>query len=153
MKSAFLTFILFLLGCIFAALALRVVNSQISALVLIGISLVFFTGSFIRILQWRDQKRNQQFTQWQSPLPRPNSEGTVYGLNPSSEYRVLQEFTDFYGNTFHVGETFRFTTRHFLPYDGGHTLVFEKRMIYLQEEKNKDILENFSAYIEKVQST
>jgi hypothetical protein len=93
----------------------------------------------------------QQFTQLQSPQPHPNSESTVYGLNPGSEYRVLREFADFYGNTFHVGETFRFTTRQFLPYDGGHTLVFEKRMIYLQEEKNKDILENFSAYIEKVQ--
>ncbi|MFL7869324.1 MAG: DUF3601 domain-containing protein [Anaerolineales bacterium] len=71
----------------------------------------------------------------------------MYGLIPGRQYQVIQPFTDFYGNAFEGGEILRFRERHFLPYDGGHTLVFDERSLYLQEEKNQDILENFSEYI------
>jgi len=73
--------------------------------------------------------------------------GTVYGLKPGHQYQVIKSFKDFYGNSFERGEILRFRERHFLPYDGGHTVVFEERSLYLQEEKNQEILENFSEYI------
>ena len=62
-------------------------------------------------------------------------------------YRVAQSFVDFYGNQFHEGESLRFKERHFLPYHGGHTIVFEERTLYLQEDANEDILSRFSAYV------
>jgi len=48
------------------------------------------------------------------------------------------------------GEHLRFKERHFLPYHGGHTIVFDQRPLYLQEEANASILENFSDYIARV---
>jgi hypothetical protein len=83
-----------------------------------------------------------------NPLqPDPNLEGTVYGLTPGREYQVIQSFTDHYGNVFEAGERFRFKQRHFLPYHGGHTILFEERALYLQEDQNRDILDHFSEYI------
>ncbi|NUM46304.1 MAG: DUF3601 domain-containing protein [Anaerolineales bacterium] len=71
---------------------------------------------------------------------------TLYDLHPGA-YRILQAFTDYYGNTFEAGEVLHFQERHFLPYEGGHTLVFQERAMYLQEEKNQPILNHFSAYL------
>lgn len=77
---------------------------------------------------------------------RINSPETVYGLTPGCRYQVLKSFTDYYGNCFEQGEILCFKQRHFLPYDGGHTIVFEERSLYLQEEKNQEILEHFAEY-------
>ena len=74
-------------------------------------------------------------------------EGSVYVLKPGRQYLVIQTFSDFYWNVFERGKILRFRERHFLPYDGGHTIVFEERSLYLQEEKNQDILENSPDYI------
>jgi len=73
--------------------------------------------------------------------------GTVYGLIQGAEYQVMQNFIDYYKNEFQQGELLRFKERHFLPYHGGHTIVFEQRPLYLQEEENAAILSNFSEYI------
>jgi hypothetical protein len=80
-------------------------------------------------------------------LSQPDLEGTVYGLIPGRQYRVVKLFTDFYGNLFQPGELLRFKERHFLPYHGGHTLIFVERSLYLQEDTNRGILENFSEYL------
>ncbi|MFN8441935.1 MAG: DUF3601 domain-containing protein [Caldilineaceae bacterium] len=76
----------------------------------------------------------------------PNAQESVYGLTPGHCYQVIQSFTDYYGNRFEQGEILRFKQRHFLPYDGGHTIVFEERSLYLQEETNQEILERFAEY-------
>ena len=39
-----------------------------------------------------------------------------------------------------------FSDRHFLPYDGGHTVIFDRKTLYLQEDQNREILDNFSLY-------
>lgn len=57
---------------------------------------------------------------------------------------------DYYGNSFNQGDVLRFRERHFLPYHGGHTVIFEERALYLQEKVNAEILDNFSEYIIKV---
>jgi len=77
--------------------------------------------------------------------------GTVYRLIPGAEYRVVQSFTDFYGGRFNQGELLRFKEQHFLPYHGGHTIVFEQKSLYLQENENAAILDNFSDYIERIE--
>jgi hypothetical protein len=77
----------------------------------------------------------------------PNPEGTVYGMIPGREYQVMKSFTDHYGNEFQEGERLRFKERHFLPYHGGHTIVFEGKTLYLQEDQNSKILDNFAEYI------
>jgi len=72
---------------------------------------------------------------------------SVYTLQPGCCYEIRQTFQDFYGNTFTAGERLTFQQRHFLPYDGGHTVVFAERSMYLQEEVNQTILDGFSDYL------
>lgn len=72
---------------------------------------------------------------------------TVYDLVPGNHYRVVQSFVDFYGNSFQQGELLRFKERFFTPYHDGHTVVFEERSLYLQQEMNAPILDNFAAYL------
>jgi len=82
--------------------------------------------------------------------PQPDSEAHGYRLTPGSRYQIIQSFTDYYGNVFTQGEILRFKEQHFLPYHGGHTIVFEERSLYLQEEENADILAHFSSYVQRV---
>ena len=78
-------------------------------------------------------------------------EGTVYALVPGGEYRVIQSFSDYYANQFQLGELLRFKERHFLPYHGGHTIVFDQKSLYLQDSENQELLANFSDYIERIE--
>jgi len=144
------TFLLFAIGMSAIAYAIGNPSSWTNISIAIGIFALCFIWAFVRFLQWRDGK-HPQFIQAQPTPPRPGHEGTVYGLKPGSNYRVIKPFTDFYGNTFEKGEELHFQTRHFLPYDGGHTIVFENRRLYLQENKNQDILDNFSEYIIQIE--
>ena len=77
----------------------------------------------------------------------PGLTGTVYGLLPEREYQVMKSFTDHYGNAFEQGERLRFKQHQFLPYHGGHTVVFDGKTLYLQEDQNSEILDHFSEYI------
>ena len=85
------------------------------------------------------------------PTYQDELQGTVYGLVPGGEYRVIQSFTDYYANQFERGEVLRFKERHFLPYHGGHTIVFDEKSLYLQESDNEELLANFSDYIERIE--
>ncbi len=115
--------------------------------ILFGVFFLTYTWALFKILRWRDQ-RHARIVSIPKPLPpHPDSEGVVYGLRPGREYRVLQSFTDYYGNSFQRNEVLHFKERHFLPYHGGHTIVFTERSLYLQEEQNNDILDRFSEYI------
>ena len=109
---------------------------------------ITWTCALIVYLRWRDRRSlGASGTTMDSELLA----GTVYGLVPGAEYEVVQTFTDHYQNKFEVGERLRFKERHFLPYHGGHTIVFYQRPLYLQEEENASILSNFSEYISRVQ--
>lgn len=117
----------------------------------LGTFFVSYTWALFIYLRWRDRRRAAIVSNLpQTAPPRPNLEGTLYGLVPGSQYQVMNSFTDYYGNSFERGEILRFKERHFLPYDGGHTIVFDQRSLYLQEDKNREILDNFSKYIAQV---
>ena len=95
-------------------------------------------------LHWRDRRNlGTGVTVMDSELLAD----TVYGLVPGAEYQVMQTFKDHYQNEFQRGERLHFKERHFLPYHGGHTIIFAERPLYLQEEENASILSNFSEYI------
>lgn len=72
---------------------------------------------------------------------------TLYDLVRDADYVVLESFTDHHGQQFLPGDHLRFRERHFLPYHGGHTLVFEPRAIYLQEEEQAHILADLPRYL------
>lgn len=74
----------------------------------------------------------------------------IYSLEQDAAYIVSKGFTDCHGNVFAPGEMLTYLERHFLPYHGGHTIVFRERNIYLQEEQNKDIIDSFAEYISPV---
>ena len=73
----------------------------------------------------------------------------IYSLEKGVTYVVIRTFTDFYGDVFSPGERLTYTERHFLPYHGGHTIVFKERNIYLQEDANQDILDSFAEYLKR----
>jgi len=146
--------ILLVVGAIAAGVAFWLVdhrtavpNSETIIAILLGTFFVSFSWALIRLLRWRDRRRGV-------PVPGQsyNEElaGTVYGLVPGAAYRVVQSFTDYYGNQFQRGELLWFKERHFLPYHGGHTIVFEGKPLYLQENENEELLTNFSDYIERI---
>ncbi len=71
----------------------------------------------------------------------------IYSLVEGTTYTIEKDFTDFYNQPVFRGEKLTFVERNFLPYDGGHTIVFIQRTLYLQEEMNKNILDNLNAYL------
>jgi len=125
---------------------LAVPDSGVVIAVLVGVFFVSYTWAFLRYLHWRDKDRA-------AILPVPTQanpadlEGTVYGMIPGREYQIIKSFTDHHGNSFEQGEQLQFKQRHFLPYHGGHTILFEERALYLQEDQNREILDHFSEYI------
>jgi Domain of unknown function (DUF3601) len=77
---------------------------------------------------------------------------TVHSLVPGHVYRVGKTMADHCAQEFRPGENLRFVERHFLPYDGGHTLVFaspdgRERRMYLQESDDSDILANLDVVL------
>ena len=119
--------------------------------ILVAILLITFfvcwTWALFVYLGWRDRS---SLATPVTAMDREALEGTVYGLIPGSEYQVMQTFTDYYKNQFQRGELLRFKERHFLPYHGGHTIMFDLRTLYLQEDENAAILSNFSDYISRL---
>jgi hypothetical protein len=149
-----LTALLFV-GAIAACVALwlgdqraAVRDSGILISILVGAFFVCWTWALIGYLRWRDKRHGVAAV---AGSYDPELDGTVYGLVPGAEYRVMQAFADCYGNRFEAGEVLRFKERHFLPYHGGHTIVFEGRALYLQETENEAILANLSQYIARVE--
>jgi hypothetical protein len=146
-------FSLLLIGASASAIAfwlidhrLAMPNSGIILAALVSIFFVSWTWGLFRFLRWRDKRR--AIVPVSGPVqPDPDLEGTVYGMIPDREYQVMKPFTDHYGNAFEKGERLCFKQRHFLPYHGGHTIVFDGRTLYLQEDQNREILDNFSEYI------
>ena len=114
---------------------------------LLVICFASWTWALILCLRWRDRGN---FSTRPSAIDRDALNGTVYGLVPGADYQVIQSFTDFYQNQFRSGEVLRFKERHFLPYHGGHTIRFDQRSLYLQEDANAAILTNFAEYVARI---
>ena len=158
-KTLFLILLLFCLGTGAIALDFWLVDHRpgiASSGVIIAISLgVFFisyTGAFLLYLRWRDRSRGMSKMAIPSAeRSAPHLKGTIYGMIPGSQYQVVQSFTDYYGNSFNQGEVLQFKQRYFLPYEGGHTIVFKERSLYLQEERNQEIVDHFSDYIVQIE--
>jgi hypothetical protein len=74
----------------------------------------------------------------------------IHSLKKGSQYRVQQDFHDYYRNRFTKGEQLTLVETHFLPYHGGYTVVFKERTLYLQEEENATILDSFGEYLSLV---
>ena len=72
----------------------------------------------------------------------------IQDLQKDSQYTVQQDFTDFYHNQFAHGERLTFVEYHFLPYHGGYTILFKEKTLYLQEEKNSNILDALGEYLQ-----
>ncbi|HKQ05518.1 MAG TPA: DUF3601 domain-containing protein [Blastocatellia bacterium] len=123
-------------------------DSGILIAILMGTYFVCWSWALFQYLRWRDRRPTVAAAR---PTYPDELEGTIYGLAPGGEYRVMQPFTDYYGNEFKGGELLRFRERHFLPYDGGHTIVFDERPLYLQETRNEAILAHFSEYIARIE--
>jgi hypothetical protein len=108
--------------------------------ILLGTFFLCWTCALILYLRWKDRR-----------LMDPELlEGTVYGLVQGAEYQVMKSFIDYYQNHFHQGELLRFKERHYLPYHGGHTIIFDQRQLYLQDDENEAIIGNFAEYIRRV---
>jgi hypothetical protein len=86
---------------------------------------ISWTWALFIYLRWRD--RRSLATPTNPTIDLAALKGTVYGLVPGAEYRVMQTFTDYYNNQFQSGEILHFKERHFLPYPGGHTIIFHER--------------------------
>ena len=71
----------------------------------------------------------------------------IRDLKKDSQYRVQRDFADYYQNQFTQGELLTFVDSHFVPYHGGHTVVFKERTLYLQEEVNSKILGSLGDYL------
>ncbi|MFN2514053.1 MAG: hypothetical protein ABR568_21895 [Pyrinomonadaceae bacterium] len=71
----------------------------------------------------------------------------IYTLEKGATYVVSRTFNDFHGNVFSPGEILTYAERHFLPYHGGHTIVFRERNIYLQEKENRGLIDSFAEYL------
>jgi hypothetical protein len=122
-------------------------NWGILITILILTSFITWTWALMLCLRWRERRTLGTPV---TAMYREELKGTVYGLMPGAEYQVMQTFTDYYKNEFQRGERLRFKERHFLPYHDGHTIIFEQRPLYLQEQENAAILSNFSEYIARV---
>ncbi len=72
---------------------------------------------------------------------------SVFDLQPGVRYRVLRQIRDYYDNLFGVGETLTYVERFYLPYDGGHTLVFAERRMYLQQTEHAKILSALGEFL------
>lgn len=123
------------------------------AAALMGCFFVLMTWALFLLLALRDRHNATlnppPFLQTAAPpfTPMDTQELTVYTLQSDVCYEVKQAFSDHYGNQFEVGERLTFQQRHFLPYHGGHTVMFAEKTMYLQEEVNRTILDSFSDYL------
>ena len=61
--------------------------------------------------------------------------GTIEDLKKGRRYIVKQNFVDYHGNHFEVGESLTFQKKDYLPYHGGHTIFFAERTLHLRTEQ------------------
>lgn len=114
--------------------------------ILLCVAFVLLTWTFLQVLA------NNNHVDQPNRSVQPSS-GTLpllslYELERGRCYRVRRDFVDFYGNHFVESEQITFRERHYLPYTGGHTLVFEQKSIFLQEDENYQIIDELELFLE-----
>ena len=72
---------------------------------------------------------------------------SVFNLEPGVVYEVVKPFADYYRNQFSVGEKLTYVERNYVPYHGGHTVVFRERKLYLQDDENADLIDSLGEYL------
>jgi hypothetical protein len=72
---------------------------------------------------------------------------SIYTLEKGVVYTVTKSFRDYQNNAFSEGERLTFVGQEFLPYHGGHTIMFKERNLYLQEDINRDFIDSFHEYL------
>ncbi|MEO8029138.1 MAG: hypothetical protein ABI823_21840 [Bryobacteraceae bacterium] len=85
--------------------------------------------------------------------PTPLPQISVWDLFPGLTIRIVRAFVDFDGDEISEGEVLHVTSRDYFPYDGGHTLHFEEKVIRLAEiePSNGPVLDNgANAFFEPV---
>jgi hypothetical protein len=80
----------------------------------------------------------------------PDNSLDIQHLKRSSRYEVRRAFIDYYGNRFLQGDVLTFVEYQFLPYHGGYTVVFQEKVLYLQEEANAAILDSLGRYLTEI---
>jgi len=141
-------------GLIALVLAWRLAGmhrADVFVTIMLAIWFVGWMCAFVLVLRKRDQRRVVQVRSAPAIPFDPALADTVYGLQAGTEYRVMQPFSDFHGGQFARDERLHFKRRNFLPYHGGHTIEFDERTLYLQEDANCDILGDFARYIARVE--
>jgi Domain of unknown function (DUF3601) len=114
--------------------------------------LVFGIVGFFLLLRLRDARKPALASgvPREPYLPESGLAAGVYGLIPGAKYRVIRPITDCYGASFEAGEELTFVSRDYLPYHGGHTLVFRPRTMYLQDDENAGVLHALDTYLANV---
>jgi hypothetical protein len=85
----------------------------------------------------------------------------IYELESESEYEVIQDILDYYGQSFLTGRRLIYVRRHYLPNDDGHTVVFLQErefmpgsfreiVMYLQGTNQRDIIDNTDKYLHPI---
>jgi hypothetical protein len=122
--------------------------------IMMGVGLISWGSAFFLYLRQRDHAREAaellaRRHDGDAPIyaDLTTQELSIYTLQPGDCYVIKQSFVDCFGNRFEQGQRLTFRKRHFLPYHGGHTIVFAERSLYLQEDQNRSIIDEFSRYI------
>jgi len=86
----------------------------------------------------------------------PKRKFTAADLSPGKKYRVVAAFVDYDGIPHHIGESWRFLAKNFLPYEDGLTLHVERdgrrvpfRLQWLAETQGH-IIDHFSDLVEEL---
>ena len=74
---------------------------------------------------------------------------TVHDLEPGATYEVIAEIVDHTGQRIGPGRRLTFRSRAFLPYHGGHTIVFDEVTLYLHEEEHAALLGRLEDYLRR----
>jgi hypothetical protein len=121
-------------------------GSAVVIALLMGVFFVTVSSALVLYLARREPRRAMAPQPPPPPPVDPRAPLSIYTLQPATPYVVRQSFTDYYGNAFVAGERLTFRERHFLPYHGGHTIVFYEKSLYLQEQINSDLIDRFAEY-------
>lgn len=118
------------------------------AAVLMGVALVLMGVAFFDVLG----QRAPAAAAAAGPVPTPPPPGppTIYTLRIGRTYRVRRAFEDHYRERFEVDELLTYRDRSFIPYHGGHTLMFVERGMWLQEDDQRPLIDAFDDFLEPV---
>jgi len=121
-------------------------------------------GVFRLSMRDTDQRRNRELTAeahsddelmtviegWREKIQWWRNRLSLYRLEGGKRYRIIQDFTDYYKQTFEGGKVLTYVNQNFVPYHGGYTLMFAEGNMCLQDEENSEFINNFDAYVEEV---